>query len=98
MSVTLWLDTAAEKTIELGGTLPVYKAFSDMAKVAGDAWETDYADLSGVLTQCEDGADADPEWLADVKTQAAQFLEQYGDKAGEMVGEILNQLVEEIPE
>lgn len=76
MSVTLWLDTAREQTVELGPTLPVYAAFAEMARAVGPAWRTTYPDLAGVLTQCETQDDADPSWLAGVRTQARLFLQR----------------------
>lgn len=80
MSVTLWLDTEKEETIELGLTLPAYEAFAEMAHLAGPVWQRDYADLAGVLTQCELQEDADPAWLADVRAQAADYLKKAGDR------------------
>ncbi len=89
MSVTLWIDTPTEKTIELGPTLATYRAFSEMQSAAGAAWQAEYADLAGVLTQCEDQEDADPEWLADVQSQAAQFLKSYGDHISDFCHRLL---------
>lgn len=78
MSVTLWIDTKADKTLELGPTLPVYKAFAELAHVVGeDDWLSEYPALSGVLSQCESQEDADPVWLNQVSGQANHFLRQY---------------------
>lgn len=79
MSVTLWVDTDADETIELGPTLPCYAAFAHMARVAGDEWESEYGALAGVLTQCELQDDADPDWLADMRRQAGEYLARFGD-------------------
>ena len=95
MSVTLWIDTEREETIELGGTLVVYKAFADMARAAGKRWKTDFADLSGVLSQCEDQTDADPEWLADVRRQAKLLLGHYEHHLSADAQGILQQLAGE---
>lgn len=95
MSVTLWLDTEREETIEIGATLPTYAAFAKMASAAGDAWFTDYPDLSGVLTQCESQEDADPTWLADVRKQAGQMLDRHASGIGDDAVQILQQLIGE---
>lgn len=92
MSVTLWLDTESEKTVELGPTLPCYHAFAEMAHTAGPSWATAWPHLSGVLTQCELQEDAPPDWLAGMKKEAAAFLKRFGDKLGEGARTILGQL------
>jgi hypothetical protein len=51
-----------------------------------------YADLSGVLTQCEGNEDTDSEWLADVRGQAVDFLRRYGSGLGVNAKTILQQL------
>lgn len=79
MTATLWLDTEKEETIELGGTMQLYRAFADMAHAAGPAAYEDYPDLFGVVTQVETQEDADPEWLADARKQAAVFLSRHGE-------------------
>lgn len=91
MSVTLWIDTPSEETIELGGTLQFWAAVSEMANTAGDAWLTEYAALAGVQDQCERQEDADPEWLADVRAQAATMLKAYPD-IGENARSVLEAL------
>ncbi len=78
MSVTLWLDTAKEETIELGGTSPFYEAWEELARVAGKEWGTVYAALAGVATQCELQTDAPAGWLADARVQATKFLASHG--------------------
>jgi hypothetical protein len=99
MGVTLWLDTEREETIELGGTFACYRAFAEMAKVAGgwDAWVSDYPDLAGVLDQCETQEDADPLWLADVKRQARTFLEAHEQRLSEDARNLLDNLAQSIP-
>lgn len=94
MSVTLWLDTAAEQTIELGPTLPAYRAFAEMTRATGGfgAWQQRYPNLSGVLTQCETQEDAAPEWLAGVRAEAKAFLAQFGGQLGADANAILSQL------
>lgn len=69
-----------DEGLSLGGTLPLYKAFSEMSRLAGESWESEYPDLSGVVSQIEDGDDASPEWLEAVKEQAVRFKAKYGDK------------------
>jgi hypothetical protein len=78
VSVTLWIDTDADETVELGPTLLTYKAFAELKRAAGPRWETDYPDLAGVLTQCETQEDADPRWLIGVRRQAAALLRTAG--------------------
>jgi hypothetical protein len=92
MAVTLWIDSAAEESVELGPTFPCYAAFAEMARAAGGDWRSRYADLSGVLTQCEDQADADPDWLASVRSQAASFLREFGGRLGEDARGVLREL------
>jgi hypothetical protein len=94
MGVTLWIDTSAETTVDLGGTLACYKSFADMARVAGDEWEKTYEALAGVLSQCEDQSDADPEWLADMRDQAGAFLARYRDGLDDAAVEILRTLAD----
>lgn len=89
MSVTLWIDTPTEKTIELGPTLATYQAFAEMSRAADDAWQSEFADLAGVLTQCESQEDADPSWLSDVQRQAAQFLARHGDDISDYAHRLL---------
>jgi len=93
VTVSLWIDSEKETTIDLGGTLDAYKAFSEMAQLAGDTWTTDYEALSGVLSQCEDQADAEAKWLAEVQEQAAAFLKAFGDKLSDAATEILEALI-----
>jgi hypothetical protein len=78
MSVTLWLDTEAEETIELGPTLHFYAAFAEIARAAGERWLDDYPDLASLADQCESQEDADPGWLAGVRQQALCLLAAYG--------------------
>jgi DNA-binding IscR family transcriptional regulator len=75
MTATLWLDTARDETVELGGTVQMYEAFAEMAR-AGEP--DDYPDLFGVPTAVELQGDAPPDWLADVRRQAAAFLAAHG--------------------
>lgn len=91
MSVTLWLNTEKEETIELGPTLAVYQSFAEMDSVAGN-WDEEYPDLSGVLVQCEWQEDADPEWLAGVKKQSLAFLAKYGDHLSDFTHRLLAML------
>ena len=74
VSATLWIDTAAERTVDLGNTLQMYVAFAEMAKLVN---VDDWSDLFGVMTQVELQEDADPQWLADVSLQAGMFLQLY---------------------
>lgn len=73
MSVTLWIDSKREETIELGATLACYQAFSELRHKV-PAFARDYAALDGVLTQCEWQEDAPPDWLADVRVEARRLL------------------------
>jgi hypothetical protein len=92
MTATLWLDTVSERTIELGGTLQLYEAFSSMAAAAGGGYLVKWPDLFGVVTQVESQEDADPEWLDDMRREAAAFLEQYRGKISEHAVWVLEQL------
>ena len=92
MSVTLWLDTEAEETIELGPTLHFYAAFAELARAAGDRWLDDYPDLAGLADQCESQEDAAPDWLAGVRKQAARMLAAHGDDLDEGARGVLEAL------
>lgn len=94
MSATLWLDTAAEKTVELGGTVQLYEAFAEMAKSAGPDYLDDWPDLFGVVTQVETQEDAPPDWLADVREQAKRFLREYRGGLGGNAVAVLKALSE----
>jgi hypothetical protein len=96
MTMTLWLDTDAEQTIELGGTLEAYAAFAEMARAVDETYD-EYADLFGVPEQCANQDDADPEWLEDVKRQAQAMLDGYRDKLGANAVDILEQLAADTP-
>jgi Peptidase_C39 like family len=91
MTMTLWIDTDKDETIDLGNTLDCLKAFGDMEKAADDAWLKDYADLAGVVSQCMDQEDVDPAWMADVRQQAKRFLAEH-DSIGEEAKSILLEL------
>lgn len=82
MSVTLWVNTDKDETVELGPVIPVYKAFARMSRLVGtEVWLKYYPELADVLDHCErTNDDADPEWLAKVRDQAAKFLRQYGKR------------------
>ncbi len=97
MTAQLWIDTAADRTVELGGTLPLYAAFAEMVRAAGGDRQAraDYPDLFGVLDQVEDQDDADPEWLAAVRAQAAAFLKKHAAKLDAHAAWVLGQLVHE---
>lgn len=92
MSATLWLNTEREETLELGGTLQLYEAFADMAHAAGKTCYDDYPDLFGVVSQVEDQADADPQWLEKVRQQAKVFEAKYSPHLKEHTLWILDQL------
>lgn len=93
MSATIWVNTERDETIELGGTIQLYKAFQEMALVAGEGFHMAYPDLFGVPSQTEDTADADPEWLQDAREQAARFLAEYSDDLSEHTCWLLEQLL-----
>jgi hypothetical protein len=78
MGVTLWIDTTKDDGLELGGTIPVYQAFTEMQRLVGQQrWQMQYPALGGVLTQCEWQRDADPDWLAEVRRQAQKMLDRH---------------------
>lgn len=77
MSMTLWIDTDSEETIELGPTMECYKAFAEMKHLVGDeVWAKRFSALDGVLTQCELQEDADPSWLEEVREEATLLLRE----------------------
>ena len=92
MTATLWLNTEREETIDLGGTLPLYAAFAEMARAAGPD-QKNYPDLFGVLSQVEDQADAPADWLEDVKDQAKVFLSRHGSRLSGAAQWVLKQLI-----
>jgi hypothetical protein len=92
VTVTLWLDTDAEETIDLGATLPFYQAWTEIVRAGGDSFSKDYPDLAGVVSQCEDQEDADPDWLQDVRLQAANMLKEHGDSLSDRAQAILSLL------
>lgn len=77
MTATLWLDSAAGRSLELGPTLPLYAALADMRRAAGPGFFAEWPDLGGLVSQVESQADADPGWLADARAQAAAFLRRH---------------------
>ncbi len=95
MSVTLWINTDKEETIELGGTIVVYQAFTEMAKLVGPGWFSKWPDLFSVLDQCESQDDADLAWLAGVRDQARRFYILYKDQLSPLAQEILELLKED---
>ena len=94
MSVTLWIDESQDQTVELGPTLEVYRAMADLQHLAGRDWRKKYGALAGVLTQCERQEDADPDWLAEVREQAADFLKVYAEDLSGRGKDILERLKE----
>jgi hypothetical protein len=92
MSATLWIDTETEETIELGGAMQLYAAFTEMSRAAGADWERDYPELSGVVSQVEDQEDADPEWLKGAQKQAHDFLRDHGADVGDHARWVLTTL------
>lgn len=86
MSVTLWINTEKEETIELATTMSCYAAFAEMARIAGDEWITEYEALAGVLSACEDQEDVPPDWLKDMRSQAHRFLANHGDDLTQALG------------
>lgn len=94
MGMTLWIDSDAEETVELGGTLAALHAFAELATAAGGdaAWVGDWPALSGVTNQCETQEDADPEWLAEVREEAARFRGEHADALSAEAVDILDAL------
>jgi hypothetical protein len=92
VTVTLWLDTGEEETIELGATLPFYQAWAEIVRAGGKSFSDDYPDLAGVVSQCEDQEDADPDWLQDVRLQATNMLKEQGDSLSDRARAILSLL------
>jgi hypothetical protein len=96
MSVTLWLDTSSEETIELGGVIPVYHSFAQMRNLAAHEWYESYPSLAEVLHQCELQEDAEQGWLKNVVRDATAYLDKYITKMPIIGKEILLQLKTEI--
>jgi hypothetical protein len=92
MTATLWLDYAHDKYIPQGGTLKLYQAFANMADAAGPDYLQRWPDLFGVVTQVEWQEDADPEWFADMRREASDFLDAYEDQLSPEAVFILKQL------
>ena len=92
MSATLWVDTAADETIDFGNTLQFYAAFTALVKLAGKDAAEKYGDLFGIATQVEDQSDAEPEWLASAREQAAEFLHEFDSKIPPPARAILEKL------
>lgn len=82
MTATLWLDSRRDDALSLGGTIQLYQAFQEMALLDGPGFETRWPELFGVPYQVEDGGDADPDWMRDVRTQAGRFLARHGRDLG----------------
>lgn len=93
MSATIWLDADADETLELGGTLQLYRVFQEMADVAGPSFHSDWPQLFGVPSQTEDTADADPKWLKQVSEQAESFFQEYGYELSDGAKEVLHRLI-----
>jgi hypothetical protein len=96
MGVTLWIDTEADETIELGATMPCYAAFAEMERVAGKKEWARFDALSGVLSACEDQEDVPADWLAEVREQAAQFLEEYASHLKPDTQQLLKELAGDV--
>jgi predicted RNase H-like HicB family nuclease len=92
VSATLWINTEHEITVELGGALQLYQAFSDMAKAAGDGYLKQWPDLFGVISQVETQEDAPEGWLIDMRTEAREFLDRYKESLQPHTKWVLEQL------
>jgi hypothetical protein len=100
MTATIWVDTDRDETIELGPTLPMYKIFSNITRVAGGSkvMQRDYPDLYGVPTATETQDDVPSDWLEDVHSQALEFLNKHGndDSLEQDSKDLLDTLIEQI--
>lgn len=91
MSFRFWPDK--KTSINLGSPFVVLKAFSDMAKVTMGSTQRElnaYPALFGVVHT--DDQDLNDDYVADVRTQAGDFLERYGEDLSKDAKEILELL------
>ena len=83
MSALIWVDTEKDYAIDLGNPFRLLTVFAEMDKLLPESEYNgneyiNYGELFGVPGATMDNDDVDPEWLADVKRQASQFLKKYG--------------------
>jgi hypothetical protein len=82
MSALLWIDTGADRALDLGDPFRLYQSFAEMDHAALDRGHAEFPELFGVIEATELQDDADPAWLAKVKAQAADFAGRYGARLG----------------
>ncbi len=75
MAMLLWIDEVNDEAIDLGDPFAAYAAFAEMARVRVAEDESEWGALFSVPGEAEQ--EVDPGWLAEVRSQAAQFLERY---------------------
>jgi len=84
MSFRFWPDD--DTSIDLGSPFVVLAAFKEMAHVSAREWPS----LYGVVHA--DDQDLSPEYVAEVRTEAADYLERHGDELGDNAKKILELL------
>jgi hypothetical protein len=89
MSFRFWYTN--NDAVDLGSPFVVLAAFSEMAEVANEDWPS----LYGVVHT--DDQDLDRDYVADVQSEARDFLNKYRDDLGKDAIEILEALNGEIP-
>jgi hypothetical protein len=91
MPSLIWISEEDDEAIDLGDPFALSQAFTEMERAAesDDGWE----ELLSV-PQFVDAEDADPDWLAAVRDQAAWMLDKHGDGLSEHTRWVLGQLGE----
>lgn len=85
MSALIWVDTEKDWAIDLGDPFRLLTLFAKMNKLLsksefnGDEYVR-FGELFGVPDATMGQEDVHEEWLADVKRQASQFLEEFSPK------------------
>lgn len=61
----------------------MYAAWAEIAELVGTAFESEYPNLSGLVTQVESQEPCDQEWLVDAQDEARQLMADHAlsDKA-----------------
>jgi hypothetical protein len=87
----IWISEADDEAIDLGDPFALLESFAELEQAAesDDGWEELFS-----VPQFLDAEDADPDWLAEVRDQAAWMLDKHGDGLSEHTRWVLGQLGE----
>ena len=88
MSMLLWYGEGDDDAIDVGPTLHVLEAFSEIAEILGDA--DGYTELQSVPAFAEQRITV--WWLSEVRRQAVSFLHHYKKKASDETRVIVGSL------